>query len=447
MMNSVAIIRSQVYSDGRPYRAAVGRNAPQAAVVDLLDRSSSVVHGTPSSLEFIRLIKRELKLRFYQQPTIKGYMQALNAFLGWFGRKPHHATREDVREFLEVMVDGGASSSHVAVTLSAIRTIFDKMCLRQLTLGLVTPRKPKRLPVVMNATEVRLMMEAARSLRDKLLLSTMYGMGLRVSEVSRLRWSEIDIDRRTVRVYQGKGRKDRYVLLPETLVPVLQGLRAAVPARQVFVFPAEGSRDGRHLSPRTIQRVVALTANLAGITKHVTPHSFRHSFATHLVENGTDIRFIQKLLGHTNLETTTIYTKTAVLKTSAIRSPLDLIKAGSEPQQSKTAEAKDSGLKPVGRLKVEILPDEKNAVCVESGKRSRSAKAAIVVLHQDQEIRLDGIAIREARPGWIAMDLPPVECWENSLRQLPRAQRERIESPPFLEYLRQILAARFGRIR
>ena len=424
----------QTYNDGSLYPPAVGRCAPRAAVEDYAATAHSVVTGKPAAEEFLRIIHRELKIRFFTQSTIKDYMGAVRRFLNWFGRLPHQATREDVREYLEVMVDGGASSSHVGGALSAVRTVFDKMCRRQMTLGLATRRKPKRQPVVLNQTEIRLLLEAAGTLRDKLLMSLMYGVGLRVSEVSRLRWDEIDFERRTVRVFQGKGRRDRLVILPDALIPLLTSVSATVRA-QGYIFPSESRRNGQHLSPRSVQRAVRNAVVLAGITKKATPHSLRHSFATHLIEAGTDIRFIQKLLGHAKLETTTIYTKVAVLKQSEITSPPDRLQATQRDSQS------EQSVQPkrpaVGRLRVEL-----NVLAAADGG-SRTADAAVVVLNGAASVRLEGIRLFEPRPGWIAMELPPEDEWRDQLQQLTGEQRDRINSPEFREHLRAVLGRKF----
>jgi site-specific recombinase XerD len=139
----------------------------------------------------------------------------------------------------------------------------------------------------------------------------MYATGLRVSEVVRLCWRDIDFDRKALNVWQGKGRKDRVVMLPATFAPLLMQLKFASKPND-YIFTEE--RPNRHLSPTTAQRIMARAMAIAGIAKNATPHTLRHSFATHLLENGTDIRFIQKLLGHTRLETTRLYAHVAVLR-------------------------------------------------------------------------------------------------------------------------------------
>jgi site-specific recombinase XerD len=387
-----------------------------------------VVEGFPSAGEFQRKIVRELKIRCYRPKTLKTYKNALCAFLRWFGAKPHKVSREDVRNYLELLVDGGASSSWVSVQLSVIRTVFDKMCGRQVTLGLMTPRRPKRLPVVPSREEVVRILKAATSLRDKLLIGLMYAAGLRVSEVVRLCWRDVDFDRRVINVWQGKGRTDRLVTLPVSFEPLLRELaKNAEPGD--FLFP--GDRKGRYIAPRTAQRAVQRAVRLAGIGKRITPHSFRHGFACHLLEDDTDIRFIQQLLGHVRLETTRIYTKVAVLKDKPVVSPLDRLLLNDERPSSSEPKA------PVGRMRLELQLRPPLAT------RVPTADVKIVIVNNQQPVRLPGVVVQEARPGWITLEVPPIEAWEEPLSVLSSSQRQRIESPEFYETLQRHIGRRF----
>ena len=417
------------YANGKPYARAQGRAAPSSAVVDQLAPSKAVVDldgRQPAGPEFIQSIVRELRIRFYKQKTIHSYRNCLIRFLRWFGSPPHLITREDVRCWLEALVVGGASASTVSIHLSAIRTAFDKMCGRQITLGLQTPRRRKRLPVVLSENEVKRILEAAPSLRDKLLLGLMYATGIRVSEVVRLRWRDIDFERRIVSVWQGKGNTDRKVMLPTSFAPLLQEMSDRFRPDE-FVFPSGGERKGRYLSPRTAQRVMARAVRIAGIGKRATPHSLRHAFATHLLENGTDIRFIQKLLGHAKLETTTIYAKVAVLKQQTVESPLDRM------TKSRQTVAKQPPPKPVGTMRIDLksMPGTEH-----------EALSTVRILGQP-DVLLSGIRVRQPRPGWVTLDIPPLERWERDLKRLPAAQRERIESPEFYELLQRTISARY----
>lgn len=171
-------------------RPARGRYAPVPILEDRLALDRPLIdlsQEMPSPAAFVSEIGRELRLRFYQRKTVKLYDAALAAFLTFARRPPHAITRNDVRCFLEHLVNDGSSSSWVALHLSAIRTAFDKICGRPVTTGLATPRRPRRLPVVCSESEVEQLLQATPSVRDRLLLALMYGTGMRVSEICRLR--------------------------------------------------------------------------------------------------------------------------------------------------------------------------------------------------------------------------------------------------------------------
>jgi site-specific recombinase XerD len=416
---------------------ARGRYAPRNIIEDRVARSAAVVTGKPDAQEFVSQIVREMRIRFYQPKSIKSYRAALEGLLRWFNQPPHRLTRDDVREFLLYLVDAGASSAWVGVNLSAIRTAFDKMCLRNVTLGLVTPRRPKTLPVVLSGREIQRLLESTPTLRDKLLLGMMYATGLRVSEVVRLRYRDLDFDRDLIRVWQGKGRKDRQVVLPKTFVPLLQQ-HAARFRGEDFVFP--GERVSRHISPRTVQRVMKRSLQIARIEKPATPHTLRHSFAVHSFENGCDIRNIQKLLGHANLETTTIYVRVAKpTDPTAVRSPLDVANGITDitrpnPQAPKTSS------RSVGNLSLHFQPQSSETADV------RHCKVTIGIGTKARTIFLTGIVAREIRPGWITLEIPPLEDWDEPMRWLNREQRERIETPEFFELLQREIPSRFQQL-
>jgi site-specific recombinase XerD len=422
----------KIHPGGRPYRRAVGRYAPYARVVDLASPSHAVVDLDREDVDaaaFLARIDRELKIRFYQPKTRKSYRVVLGGFLRWLGLPPAEATREDVREWLELLVDGGAESSWVSVHLSALRTMFDKMCGRDVTLGLMTPRRPLKLPVVLSADEVKRLLLAAPTLRDKLLLGLMYATGMRVSEVSRLRLRDIDFDRGGITVRQGKGRKDRIVMLPQSFRGLLERLRT-IHRPEDFLFPSS-MEPGRHLSPRTVQRAMQRACRLAGIERPATCHSLRHSFATHLLESGTDIRFIQQLLGHLRLETTTLYTKLAVLRGDRAVSPLDLLTGPPAPSRPLAVAPSST---PVGALGIRMV----------RGHDVRGPLAQVsLVVRGEPEVRLEGIVVREPRPGFLALELPPLEDWLPALSFCDDEIRARFEDAAFYERLRDELARRW----
>ena len=262
--------RVGTYNNGQPYVPARGRYAPRERVEDYLAPSHAVIdlpRQKPTAAEFVRVIVREMKIRFYSQKTIKTYRNDLARMLRWFGNPPHLLTREDVRCYLEFLVDAGASVSQVGNHLSAIRAAFDKMCGYAVTLGLQSPRRGKRLPVVLSAEEVTRLLQAAPSLRDKLLIGLMYATGMRVSEVCRLKWRDLDFDRRVVNIWEGKGRTDRQVMLPVSFEPLLRELSKTFQPGD-YLFP--GERSGRHLSPRSAERAMERAVKIAGIGKRCT---------------------------------------------------------------------------------------------------------------------------------------------------------------------------------
>ena len=262
------------------------------------------------------------------------------------------------------MVDAGAAAGTVANHLAAIRTTFDKFCLRQVTLGLIVPRRAKKLPVILSSQEVVTILQAAPSLRDKLILGLMYATGMRVSEVVRVKWKDVDFDRRLINVWQGKGRTDRQVMLPQCYESLLRELGRGFGGDD-YLFP--GERRGRYLSPRTAQRIMERAVRIAGIKKRATPHSLRHAFATHSFEDGCDIRRIQKLLGHVRLETTTIYVKVAQPSDPArMTSPLDKL------YHVPPAPPPRVGPSPVGRLRLHFQPQPDD-------QGRRSAKVTIEI--------------------------------------------------------------------
>lgn len=298
--------------------------------------------------------------------------------------------------------------------------------------GIVTPRRRHKLPVVLFEVEVRKLLEAATSLRDKLLLGLMYAAGLRVSEVVRLQWQDLDFQRNTMLVRQGKGHKDRVVMLPESFKPVLSKF-SDLNANRDYLFPSEGRRSDRHLSPGTAHRAMQTAVSLAGIRKPATCHSLRHSFATHMLEHGTDDRCIQKLLGHARLETTTIYARVAVHRAGQIESPLDRIASGKSQGMPQAISERPS----VGTLRLHVNA----SIHDESG--SRSATCRIEIIQATRLLELPIVVIRESRPGWLALDVPPLELWEPALSRLTRPQRERIVEPAFYDLLHRELSRRY----
>ncbi len=271
----------------------------------------------------------EMALRGFTRETRRLYMAHVRRFLARDVRQPGapSGTRttgpaHDVREWLLHLLREGKSHSYVNQALSALRFYYRSVTPTPVELSsLPRPRRKKQLPKVLSPIEVRRFLDALPNAKHRAIAFVLYSTGLRVSECARLKVSDIDGARSTIHVRQGKGRKDRYVMLSPVLRSVLLEY-ARIEKPHDWLFPS-GQRRDRHVTIRTIQRQVQRAADRAGLEKRVTPHMLRHSFATHLMEAGTDLRFIQELLGHAKPSTTAIYTHVARKHISGVRSPVD----------------------------------------------------------------------------------------------------------------------------
>ncbi len=245
----------------------------------------------------------------------------MRKFAAFLGRSPDTATSEDLRRYQLHMAQQRISPSMINAAIAALRFFFTVTLEKpDLVRPLRRVTEPRRTPVVLSPEEVARLLKVAPGLKYKAALSVAYGAGLRVSEVANLKVSDIDRERMTLRVEQGKGQRDRNVMLSPRLLQLLrEWWKAARP--QVWLFP--GQNPINPVTPRQINRAVTAAKTLAGITKRVSPHTLPHSFATHLLEQGVDIRVIQVLLGHARLETTALYTRVAVNTVRDIESPLD----------------------------------------------------------------------------------------------------------------------------
>jgi len=263
----------------------------------------------------------DMTARRFSEATRKDYVRHVRTFAAFLGRSPETATCEDLRRFQLHTAQQQIGPATVNAAVAALRFFF-KVTLERpdLVRHLTTVQEPRKAPIVLNQDEVARLLQAAPGVKYKAALSLAYGAGLRVSEVAALKVSDIDSERMTLRIEQGKGRKDRYVMLSPQLLELLRDWwRLARP--QAWLFP--GQNPVNPMTSRQLCRAVHAAANAAGIAKRVTPHTLRHSFATHLLEQNVDIRVIQVLLGHAKLETTALYTRVAVNTIRDVKSPLE----------------------------------------------------------------------------------------------------------------------------
>jgi site-specific recombinase XerD len=268
-----------------------------------------------------RRMIEDMSIRKFAAKTQHDYVQRVKDFATFLGRSPATSEAEDVRRFRLHLTANGAGTPKINATVAALRFFFKVSLDRpDLTKYLSFIHEPRKPPVVLSPEEVARFLEAAPGVKYKAALSVAYGAGLRVSEVVSLKLSDIDSKRMMLRVEQGKGRKDRYAMLSPVLLELLRDwYRIARP--QGWLFP--GQNPVNPMTTRQLTRACHAAAQMAELTKRVTPHTLRHSFATHLLEHNIDVRVIQVLLGHAKLETTALYTRVATNTIREVMSPLD----------------------------------------------------------------------------------------------------------------------------
>ncbi len=268
-------------------------------------------------------VQRELRLHGYSVRTQRSYLQHLKPFLKYTNDAPEPAGNQILRDYLLMRLESrGVSRAYYNQAISAIQFLFRQVLHQpQLIDDLPRPRKEYKLPTVLGRDEARTLFAAIANPKHRALVLLMYSAGLRVSEVVKLRPEDLDEERGLIHIRGAKGRKDRYTLLADAAIAAVK--RYLEPGiTGPWLFPS--TRPDRHISARTVQHVVETARQRAGIKKNVTAHTLRHSFATHLLEAGTDLRYIQELLGHASSRTTEIYTHVSQRALGRIRSPLDM---------------------------------------------------------------------------------------------------------------------------
>lgn len=270
--------------------------------------------------EMIKKLETELKLRGFSPRTIKEYISYNDSFEKFTGGKDSaNVTEDDVKAFLASLMERGYSPASLALVVASLKFFYHDLLKKHVLDDIKTPKKEKKVPVVLTKDEVKRLISAAGSKKSALILKMLYSSGLRLSECVNLKVNDLEIDEKMGWVRKGKGSKDRLFILSESLIKDLGPYLKKHSSE--WLFPG---LEGK-LSPRAIQKTVSNAAKAAGIKKKVSPHTLRHSFATHLLESGVDIRKIQELLGHSDLSTTQIYTKVSAEELKKVKSPLDAL--------------------------------------------------------------------------------------------------------------------------
>ena len=278
-------------------------------------------------------MKADLTLKGYSEHTHEAYLRYLRRFAKHFMRSPAELGEEDVRAFLLHLVEEQKADPYLQKAyMSALKFFYRTTLGRpEVVANLPNPKLPKRLPVVLSREEVLAIFEAIPYIKHKAMVATTYGAGLRISEVCALRKSDIDSQRMLIRVHQGKGKKDRFALLSPLVLELLREYYRKVCPKGEWLFP--GQNPKKHLTTGAIHHAFKKALKKAGINKKASMHTLRHSFATHLLENGTDIRFVQALLGHASIRSTVRYLHVSNAYICHIESPFDALRKGEEKEE------------------------------------------------------------------------------------------------------------------
>lgn len=266
-------------------------------------------------------LQTELQLRGFSPRTINTYLKQNKLFLNYIKKQPCDITEVEIKEYLAYCLsDKKLTNSSVALIKAALKFYYDEI-LKKNIVNLKTPKIARKLPEILTKGEVKKLLTRLTHTKSRIIVKLLYSSGIRVSECLNLKVEDLDLIQKIGWVRSGKGAKDRMFILSND---VCQELRKYIPSSEIkgLLFK---SKHHKPLTARNIQKIVHRAARNAGIQKNVTPHKLRHSFATHLLEAGTDIRIIQELLGHSNLQTTQIYTKVSQEQMRKVKSPLDML--------------------------------------------------------------------------------------------------------------------------
>ena len=285
-------------------------------------------------------VLEELERRNYSKATAHAYVGAIRRFAEYFHRSPEQLSAEQIREYQLHLVQRGLRTKTVMVQMAALRFLFLKVLKRRYRReDLPLPRSPRRqAPVVLSQEEVARLIQSASNLRHRTILMTLYATGMRRAELCHLRTEDIDKERMVIRIRQGKGGKDREVPLSLKLLEQLRIYYRSLKHKTGWVFPSLQERHrGEPMTDKAVWHACEFAALRAGITKHVHPHTLRHSFATHLFDSGAELPVVQTLLGHADPRDTMIYLEVSTRKLRAAPNPLDTLESTAAPGRGPAA--------------------------------------------------------------------------------------------------------------
>jgi integrase/recombinase XerD len=267
-----------------------------------------------SSLE---KLETELKLRAFSPRTVESYMYYNNKFLEFIKKEPEQVTEDDIRNYVASLMEKNISAKSIVLIKAALKFFYDEV-LKKNIVNIISPKVARKLPVVLTKEEVKKLIGSVENEKHRLIVSLLYSSGLRLSELVNLKVGDLELDERVGWVRSGKGAKDRLFIIPNILV---DDLKKHIRRKKETDFLFEGWKGA--MSPRNIQKIVSSAVKKAGINKPAHVHTLRHSFATHLLESGENIRKIQLLLGHSQLSTTQLYLDVSPEELKKVKNPLD----------------------------------------------------------------------------------------------------------------------------
>ncbi len=267
-------------------------------------------------------LETELKIRGFSKKTVDAYLYHNKNFCNFTNKIPNSVDENDAKKYMAYLIsDRKLRPKSVNLILSALKFFHREILQNPAFNAVKAPKLEKKLPTVLTKEEIRKLIDAANNPKHKLIIELMYSSGLRVSECVSLKFDDLDLQEKMGKIRHGKGDKERYIILSDSLISHLKEYSSKKKDNSQYIF----SVNGRPITTRQAQKVVKGTAKKAGIKKRVFCHALRSSFATHLLEAGTDIRVIQELLGHSDLSTTQIYTKVSTQQLKKVKSPLDTL--------------------------------------------------------------------------------------------------------------------------
>lgn len=267
-------------------------------------------------MEELNKLNAELKLRGFSPLTVRNYVFFVKKFLEKTNKPENELNEDDVKTYLSMMFDT-KSKNTIMLAAASLKFFFNEVLKKELG-EIPLPKKDKKLPEVLTREEVRKLIEATDTLKSRLIIEALYSTGLRVSELVNLKIADLNLDEKVGWVRKGKGSKDRIFVISNILLEEIKDYLTEKGKERIYLF----SKD-KPLTTRNIQKIIKGTKKRAGITKKATPHTLRHSFATHLLEAGTDIRIIQVMLGHSSLSTTQVYTHISTEQLKKVKNPFD----------------------------------------------------------------------------------------------------------------------------